>query len=168
MIPLFVTNALDGLELPVYGDGKQVREWLHAEDHCAAVELVLARRRGGRGLQRRRRGVREPRGHAPDRRADRSRSLARPSRRGPRRARPPLRARRLEAARARLVAAALVRRGRPARDGRLVPRAPRLVGADQVRRVPRVLRAAVRSPAALARADDVKPALLSAGFRYPR
>ena len=41
MIPLFVTNALDGLELPVYGDGKQVREWLHAEDHCAAVELVL-------------------------------------------------------------------------------------------------------------------------------
>ncbi len=41
MIPLFVTNALDGLELPVYGDGRQVREWLHAEDHCAAVELVL-------------------------------------------------------------------------------------------------------------------------------
>ena len=41
MIPLFVTNALDGLELPVYGDGRQVREWLHADDHCAAVELVL-------------------------------------------------------------------------------------------------------------------------------
>jgi len=41
LIPLFVTNALDGLELPVYGDGKQVREWLHADDHCAAVELVL-------------------------------------------------------------------------------------------------------------------------------
>jgi dTDP-glucose 4,6-dehydratase len=41
MIPLFVTNALDGLDLPVYGDGKQVREWLHAEDHCAAVDLVL-------------------------------------------------------------------------------------------------------------------------------
>jgi dTDP-glucose 4,6-dehydratase len=41
LIPLFVTNALDGYALPVYGDGKQVREWLHAEDHCAAVELVL-------------------------------------------------------------------------------------------------------------------------------
>jgi dTDP-glucose 4,6-dehydratase len=41
MIPLFVTNALDGLELPVYGDGRQVREWLHADDHCAAVERVL-------------------------------------------------------------------------------------------------------------------------------
>ena len=41
LIPLFVTNALDGLALPVYGDGKQVREWLHADDHCAAVELVL-------------------------------------------------------------------------------------------------------------------------------
>jgi dTDP-glucose 4,6-dehydratase len=47
LIPLFVTNALDGLPLPVYGDGKQVREWLHAEDHCEAVELVL--RRGAAG-----------------------------------------------------------------------------------------------------------------------
>ena len=34
-VPLFVTNALQGEPLPVYGDGKQVREWLHAEDHCA-------------------------------------------------------------------------------------------------------------------------------------
>jgi dTDP-glucose 4,6-dehydratase len=41
LIPLFVTNALDGEPLPVYGDGQQAREWLHAEDHCAAVELVL-------------------------------------------------------------------------------------------------------------------------------
>ncbi len=41
LIPLFVTNALDGLPLPVYGDGHQVREWLHAEDHCAAIEVVL-------------------------------------------------------------------------------------------------------------------------------
>jgi dTDP-glucose 4,6-dehydratase len=41
LIPLFTTNALDGLPLPVYGDGKQVREWLHADDHCAAVELVM-------------------------------------------------------------------------------------------------------------------------------
>jgi dTDP-glucose 4,6-dehydratase len=41
LIPLFVTNAFDGEPLPVYGDGKQVREWLHAEDHGAAIELVL-------------------------------------------------------------------------------------------------------------------------------
>lgn len=41
LIPLFVTNALDGRALPVYGDGRQVREWLHADDHCAAVEVVL-------------------------------------------------------------------------------------------------------------------------------
>ncbi len=41
LIPLFVTNALDGKPLPVYGDGQQVREWLHAEDHCAGVDLVL-------------------------------------------------------------------------------------------------------------------------------
>ena len=41
LVPLFVTNALDGESLPVYGDGMQVREWLHAEDHCAAVDLVL-------------------------------------------------------------------------------------------------------------------------------
>ena len=41
MLPLFITNALDGHVLPVYGDGRQVREWLHAEDHSAAIELVL-------------------------------------------------------------------------------------------------------------------------------
>jgi dTDP-glucose 4,6-dehydratase len=40
-IPLFVTNALDGLELPLYGDGKQVRDWLYVEDHCAGIEHVL-------------------------------------------------------------------------------------------------------------------------------
>jgi dTDP-glucose 4,6-dehydratase len=46
-LPLFITNALDGQPLPVYGDGRQRREWLHAEDHCAAIELAL--REGGRG-----------------------------------------------------------------------------------------------------------------------
>ncbi len=47
LIPLFVTNALDGEPLPLYGDGRQTRDWLHVEDHCAAVELVL--REGGHG-----------------------------------------------------------------------------------------------------------------------
>jgi|SRR3954452_1315709 dTDP-glucose 4,6-dehydratase len=41
ILPLFVTNALDGEPLPLYGDGRQVRDWLHVEDHCAGVELVL-------------------------------------------------------------------------------------------------------------------------------
>jgi dTDP-glucose 4,6-dehydratase len=40
-IPLFVTNALDGEPLPLYGDGHQVRDWLFVEDHCAGIELVL-------------------------------------------------------------------------------------------------------------------------------
>jgi dTDP-glucose 4,6-dehydratase len=41
LIPLFVTNALDGEPLPLYGDGRQVRDWLHVEDHCAGIELAL-------------------------------------------------------------------------------------------------------------------------------
>ena len=41
IIPLFITNALDGESLPVYGDGRQTRDWLHVEDHCAGIELVL-------------------------------------------------------------------------------------------------------------------------------
>jgi dTDP-glucose 4,6-dehydratase len=40
-VPLFVTNALDGEPLPLYGDGRQVRDWLYVEDHCAGIELVL-------------------------------------------------------------------------------------------------------------------------------
>jgi dTDP-glucose 4,6-dehydratase len=40
-VPLFVTNALDGQELPLYGDGKQIRDWLFVEDHCSGIELVL-------------------------------------------------------------------------------------------------------------------------------
>jgi dTDP-glucose 4,6-dehydratase len=41
LIPLFVTSALDSEPLPVYGDGRQRREWLAGEDHCAAIELAL-------------------------------------------------------------------------------------------------------------------------------
>ncbi len=40
-LPLFITNAFDGRHLPVYGDGKQRREWLHVEDHCDAIEIAL-------------------------------------------------------------------------------------------------------------------------------
>lgn len=43
LIPLFVTNALDGLELPVYGDGMQVRDWIHVADHCTGIWCALER-----------------------------------------------------------------------------------------------------------------------------
>ncbi|TPG51642.1 dTDP-glucose 4,6-dehydratase [Sphingomonas glacialis] len=45
LIPLFVLNALSGRPLPIYGDGMNVRDWLHVADHCRGIELVL---RGGR------------------------------------------------------------------------------------------------------------------------
>jgi dTDP-glucose 4,6-dehydratase len=41
VIPLFVTNLLDGRKIPVYGDGRNVREWLHVADHCRGIQLVL-------------------------------------------------------------------------------------------------------------------------------
>jgi dTDP-glucose 4,6-dehydratase len=47
LIALFVTNALDGLPLPLYGDGRQTRDWLHVRDHCAGIELVLRAGRPG-------------------------------------------------------------------------------------------------------------------------
>ena len=40
-IPLFITNALENQPLPLYGDGRQKREWLHVLDHCRAIDLVL-------------------------------------------------------------------------------------------------------------------------------
>ena len=143
IIPLFVTNAFDGLELPVYGDGRQVREWLHAEDHAAAVDLVLREGRAGEaynvgGEERENLDVTqrivELTGcdpalvrHVDDRPAttgatpSTTQSSARSAGRG----------------------RSLFDEG-SGRDGRVVPGEPPLVGADQVRRVPRVLRAAVR------------------------
>jgi dTDP-glucose 4,6-dehydratase len=47
LLPLFVTNALDGEPLPMYGDGEQTRDWLFVEDHAAAIELALRRGRAG-------------------------------------------------------------------------------------------------------------------------
>ena len=47
LIPLMLLNALDGRRLPVYGDGGNVRDWLHVEDHCAGILLVLAKGRLG-------------------------------------------------------------------------------------------------------------------------
>ena len=41
LIPLMISNALEDKKLPVYGDGKNVRDWLHVHDHCSAIDLVL-------------------------------------------------------------------------------------------------------------------------------
>jgi dTDP-glucose 4,6-dehydratase len=45
LVPLMIVNALTGKSLPVYGDGRNVRDWLYVGDHCAAIRAVLA---GGR------------------------------------------------------------------------------------------------------------------------
>jgi len=45
VIPLFVTNLLDGFNVPLYGDGENIRDWLHVDDHCRGIDLVL---HGGR------------------------------------------------------------------------------------------------------------------------
>ncbi len=47
LIPLFVTNLLEDKKVPVYGDGMQVRDWLHVSDHCRAIMAALARGQDG-------------------------------------------------------------------------------------------------------------------------
>jgi dTDP-glucose 4,6-dehydratase len=47
LIPLFVTNLLDGGTVPLYGNGLHVRDWLHVDDHCRGIQLVLEKGRGG-------------------------------------------------------------------------------------------------------------------------
>ena len=47
IIPLFITNALEDLPLPLYGDGLNVRDWIHVGDHCRAIDLVLRKGREG-------------------------------------------------------------------------------------------------------------------------
>ncbi len=45
LIPLMITNAMEGKSLPVYGEGKNIRDWLYVKDHCSAIDLIL---QGGR------------------------------------------------------------------------------------------------------------------------
>ena len=148
LIPLMLLNALEGRPLPIYGDGGNVRDWLHVEDHCAGILLVLAQGRARREVQHRRR----QRAHQP---RDRRSHLRRGRGAAPRRVEPgaegqglprsedvragsagprsPLRDRRdQDPPRARLGAAPRVRR-RAGRDRALVSRAPRLVRAGPSR-----------------------------------
>jgi dTDP-glucose 4,6-dehydratase len=48
VIPLFITNLLDGLKVPLYGDGGNVREWIHVDDHCQGIQLAAERGSAGR------------------------------------------------------------------------------------------------------------------------
>ena len=147
LIPLMTTNAIEGQPLPIYGDGKQVRDWLWVEDHCAGIETVLREGAagevynvGGRdelenvevvGHILRLTGADESLiRHVEDRAGhDRRYSLDTTKLRGLGWEPPE------------------VLRGGHRRDRRLVSRPPQLVGADQVRRVQGVLREAVRSQA---------------------
>ena len=47
LIPLMIVNILEGRPLPVYGDGRNVRDWLHVSDHCRAIDVILQRGRAG-------------------------------------------------------------------------------------------------------------------------
>ncbi len=47
VIPLFITNALHDLQVPLYGDGMNIRDWLHVTDHCRALDLLIARGTAG-------------------------------------------------------------------------------------------------------------------------
>lgn len=47
LIPLTITNILEGKEIPIYGDGLQIRDWLHVLDHCSAIDLVLHKGKSG-------------------------------------------------------------------------------------------------------------------------
>ncbi len=54
VIPLFATNLLDGKPVPLYGDGLNVRSWIHVDDHCRGIQLVLERGEPRAGLPHRR------------------------------------------------------------------------------------------------------------------
>ena len=132
VIPLFVTNALDGLDLPLYASTQNKREWLHVRDHCRAIELVLERGARRRDVQRRLGRREDDRG---DRRrrpcADRRAGVAEDDRARPPRPRPPLPARLDEAPAGGGAEARDRLRRRDGRDGGVVPRAACLVGAAQ-------------------------------------
>jgi dTDP-glucose 4,6-dehydratase len=47
LIPLFITNLLEGKKVPVYGNGKNVRDWLHVDDHCRGIHAALMKGKSG-------------------------------------------------------------------------------------------------------------------------
>ena len=103
LIPLFTTNLLDGEPVPVYGDGRQSRDFIYVEDHCAGIETVLERGAsgeiynvgGGNEIENLTTTTLPARAHRPRREPH-------PLRHRPPRPRPPLRARHEQAAGPRL------------------------------------------------------------------
>ncbi len=109
VIPLFITNAIDSLSVPLYGDGLNVRDWLHVDDHCRAIDLVIER--GGLGEVYNVGGGQEVRNVDLTHRilrADRAPSVPCPAGRRSPRARSAVRARHDEAAGSRMDAAGAV------------------------------------------------------------
>ncbi len=154
LIPLVICNAREGKPLPVYGDGMQVRDWLHVDDHCEALARVIAAGRPGEtynvGGGNERANIHVVRSDLPHpRRAGTGRGAARAAdrlRHRPPRPRPALRhRRRQDPGRARLVAAHRLR-GRDPRHRRLVPRQPRLGRAGALGRLPGVAGRQLREP----------------------
>jgi dTDP-glucose 4,6-dehydratase len=47
LIPLFITNLMDGLKVPIYGNGQNIRDWIHVDDHCRALESILLNGKAG-------------------------------------------------------------------------------------------------------------------------
>ena len=134
VIPLFVTNLMDGHKVPLYGSGGNIRDWLFVLDHCSAIDLVLRRGQTGGHLQHRRR----QRGHQPG--ADPAHPGRVRGRRGPDRVRGRPAGPRLallaghdQGPGARLGAGPRLRPG-PGRDDRLVPVPRGLVAPDEARR----------------------------------
>ncbi len=147
LIPLFTTNALAGEPLPMYGDGMQVRDWLHVSDHAAGIDFVLRHGASGEAYNvAGREAPAQPRGDRPAARGSGPRLEPRADRARPPRPRPPLRDGRLQARRPRLGAPCRLR-GRAPRDRRLVPRPPRVGRERAERRLARLLRAPVRGAA---------------------
>ena len=111
LIPLFVTNALDDLPLPLYGDGLQIRDWLYVDRSRGGDRARPPSRPGRRDLQPgRRHRAAEPRGRPADPRAAGQAVVARPLGARPAGPRPALRHGRIEGGRARLAADGRLRR----------------------------------------------------------
>ena len=78
VIPLFVTNLIDDKHVPLYGEGENIRDWLHVDDHTRGIALVVDRRPGRRDLQHRRRHrADQPRADPAAARRDRPRLVVR-------------------------------------------------------------------------------------------
>ena len=133
VIPLFVTNAIDDIPVPLYGDGRNVRDWLHVLDHCRAIDLLIDKAASGE--------VYNIGGGNEVMNVDLTHQILEAL------GKPALLPRHGEAARARLVPTSAVRR-RPARHHRVVQRERMVVAAYQGRRpaIQVVLSGAVRNP----------------------